>query len=236
MSRFVIPLLFVLVSALPTLAQTITLPVGVRGEPGQFIEIIATTDSEHVSWYIVDKQGLNLFPQRLQNDKRVAVVTSLKAGNYRVLAVVAKGDIPSEFAETTVTVGDPKPDDDVPPGPGPGPTPAGPRGIVVVYESAGNDNTTPQELVRWGATQNLLQRNQYLKSKGHTIMFLDDDQVGSDDKESPVLTMWKPHVADLTLPAVVIYELKTKKVIHKQSVPFNITESQFLEIVKSHES
>lgn len=96
------------------------LPTEVKGEPTAFIRVQAETDCTTVKWRVADP-GLNLFPVDLLKDTKVAVVTAARPGRYRLTAVAAKGDVPTDIAEVIVVVGNPtptptpKPDDPVNP-------------------------------------------------------------------------------------------------------------------------
>lgn len=114
--------ILLLLTALPALSQQIKLPSEVRGAIGEFIQVKADTPDAYVSWLAMDA-GLNLFPTSLLRDTKTAVVVSTTPGRFRLLAVTAKGDKPSEWATTVVIVGDAPP---VPPGPGPQPPGPGP--------------------------------------------------------------------------------------------------------------
>ena len=114
-------ILSVLLFAAPLWAgPLLTLPKEVKGEPGAFLRVVAETPGKVVKWRPVDP-GLNLFPVDLLKDTKVAVVVALKPGRYRLQAVTALADEPSDIVETTVIVGD-APD----PGPDPGPNPPEP--------------------------------------------------------------------------------------------------------------
>ena len=107
--------------------QTLTLPAEVRGNPGEFVTVPATTDGKSVQWLTMDA-GLNVFPVTLLKDSKTAVVTSTVKGRYRLLAYTAKGDMPSAPAICVVVIGEAPP---VPPGPGPKPDPTPPAPIPV---------------------------------------------------------------------------------------------------------
>ena len=112
---------------------TLELPAEVKGEPGAFVQVPAKTDGKVVQWKAIDA-GLNLFPVDLLRDTKTAVVTAAKAGRYRLIAVTAKGDELSPFAETLIVIGDAPQPPPVPPGPNPPepPTPA-PQGFRVIF-------------------------------------------------------------------------------------------------------
>lgn len=213
-------LLFMLLAVPIGYAQELSLPIGVRGDVGDFIVVNAETTDSHVKWYVVDS-GLKLFPQELQNDTKRAVVIALKAGNYRLLAVSAKGDVPSNIAECVVTIGNPPPDP-VPPPPGPTPPPepdpvpppvvVGPRTVLIVYESS--DKFQP-----WSNTLTRLRNGpiaDYLNGKGHKLNLLDTDERGSGGKPSSTLTAWKPYLEGLKLPAIFIIDSQTNLILNKE--------------------
>jgi len=116
MRRLSVALLLFLASTCQ--AQSLTLPAEVKGDPGAFLSVPATTDGKVVRWVALDA-GLNIFPVELLKDSKTAVVTAPK-GRYRLLAYTALGDVPSAPAICTVIIGEAPP---IPPGPGPGPDP-----------------------------------------------------------------------------------------------------------------
>jgi hypothetical protein len=139
-------------------APTLDLPETVDGPVGGFITVAAETNGTVVRWHAIDP-GLNLFPVELLRDSRAAVVTSSRAGRYRLLAYTALGDVPSDPETVTVIVGDAPP---VPPGPQPpGPTPPGPvppepqpdaapfpadgLHVLIVYETAKVGDLTAEQ-------------------------------------------------------------------------------------------
>jgi hypothetical protein len=213
----------------PILAQEVRLPTQVTGDVGDFVVVTADTEDSVVKWFVVDK-GLKLFPQELQNDTKKAVVIALTPGRYRLLAVSAKDGTPSDFAECAVVIGGVVP---VPPGPSPppvppDPTPAGLRELVVIRETA---DSTPQQ-ARLLTTLRTGAFDTYLRSKGHRLYVLDDDSVGSDGRPSPLVEAWKPIVAGIPMPVLVIVEPKTRGVLAKQPLPESA--DAVLELLKQH--
>lgn len=99
------------------LAQQITLPPEVKGKPGSFITIPATTDGSIVQWVALDS-GLELFPAELLASTRTAVVIAQVEGTYRLLAYTAKGDQPSKPTICSIIV---KQSEPTPPAPEPEP-------------------------------------------------------------------------------------------------------------------
>lgn len=103
-------------------SQDLKVPAEVRGEVASFVTIVAETEGKSVKFVPLDG-GLSVFPQGLLSNPKVTVVTSARAGSYRVLAYSAKGDVPSDPAITTVIIGvAPVPPGPVPPQP-PAPVP-----------------------------------------------------------------------------------------------------------------
>lgn len=119
----------------------------------------------------------------------------------------------------------------VPPMPVPPvPTPAGSRALLILRETA---ETTPQ-LARLVTGLRSGPSAEYLKSKSHTLDILDDDSVGSDGKPSKIVEGWRPHFKDLTLPALLIYDPKTKVVVFKQSLPVTETAESVVATLRAH--
>lgn len=238
--RFISAAVLLLTFAAVAEAQAIKLPAEVKGSVGAFVVVNAETDDATVKWYSIDKQ-LNLFPAHLLKDTKIAVVTALVPGRYRLLAVSAKGDIPSDFAECIVVVGDapplpptPVPPTPVPPTPTPpvppDPTPAGSRSVYIIRETA---DTTAQ-LARLITSLRAGPSADYLRTNGHSLIVLDDDAVGSDGKPSALVEAWRPYFKDLTLPALIIIDQKTSKLIHRSSLPPTATDATVLATLKAH--
>jgi hypothetical protein len=99
--------------------QDLKLPAEIRGEPNQFITIIADTPGEIVRFVSVDP-GLSIFPADLLANKKATVVTG-PAGRYRIIAYTAISGKPSDPSTITVIIGN-TPN----PGPNPGPQPPTP--------------------------------------------------------------------------------------------------------------
>lgn len=123
--KTVLALICPLILAASALAvpPTLTLPTEVKGDVTAFIKIPAVTTGKTVQWVAIDP-GLNVFPIDQLKDTKTAIVTSARAGRYRMLAYTALADEVSEPAICVVVVGQPPPEPG--PGPGPGPTPPTP--------------------------------------------------------------------------------------------------------------
>lgn len=120
--------------------EHIELPREVRGSPGSFIKVPATTTGATVRWHAVDA-NLNLFPVELLRDTKTAVVIGMVPGRYKLLAWTAVNGEPTHAAECVVVIGDPPPVPPVPPpvpppepDPAPSPRPGGFAGEV--YDQA----------------------------------------------------------------------------------------------------
>ena len=100
----------------------LTIPSEVKGGVGEFVAVRGVTPSSWVHFVPVDA-GLSVFPSELLRDPKSTVVSSARAGRYRLLAYA--GDEKSgTHALVTVVIGDAPPE----PAPGPGPKPPAPPG------------------------------------------------------------------------------------------------------------
>jgi hypothetical protein len=115
----------------------ISLPAEVKGEPGDFLKIPATTIGAEVRWYAVDT-GLKIFPADQLRDSKTAVAIAIKPGKYRLIAWTAIQGTPTDAAVCVVIIGDaPGPDPPPPPPPPPPPTPVDPlfQGLASTFAS-----------------------------------------------------------------------------------------------------
>jgi hypothetical protein len=124
----------------------------VRAIAGDWIVLRAETDGKIVRWKALDA-GIRIAPPELAlRDAKTALATSCRPGVYRVHAVTAKADVPSEIVEFRVTVeGDAPPPG---PGPGPGPTPPPePTDPIArrIREALAADPGTPAQKREWAA-------------------------------------------------------------------------------------
>lgn len=182
-------LLAVLVLSAGCLAAppVVTVPAEVTGEVGSFVAVRATVkDGKAVKFVAVDA-GLNLFPADLLADKTATVVTSAKAGRYRILVYSGNADGPSEPAMTTVVIGDGKPADPVKPPPAkPEPPVVAPAAVyyfaVVRPDQATKDVADAMRLAAWDE----------LRKAGHLV------------KDIPVSELPSGLSLPATLPAVIV--------------------------------
>lgn len=114
-------LIAVLFFATPLYAVDIKVPDTVKGQPSTFIQIKAETTGKVVKWKSLDPD-LSLFPTDLLKDTKTAVVVALRPGKFRLVAVTAAGDEPSDLALVVIDTTDGKPTPPNPPTPTP-PTP-----------------------------------------------------------------------------------------------------------------
>lgn len=85
------------------------LPETVRGDVADFIVIKADTNGKMVKWKVLDTD-LKLFPVELLKESKVAIVSARKLGTFRIMAVTALGDEPSEIVICKVVIGNGPPD------------------------------------------------------------------------------------------------------------------------------
>lgn len=98
-------LLLAIALSLPCAPPVIELPTEVKAEPGDFIQVPASTSGKSVKWVPLDP-GLSLFPTELLKDTRIAVVIAKTPGRYRLLALTCAGDELADPAITTIIVGE----------------------------------------------------------------------------------------------------------------------------------
>ena len=109
----------------PPVEPVLNFPSRVEGDVGDFIEVVPQTNLGEVHYYVVDK-GLKKLPDSVAlADHTVAVVQSMTAGQYRILAFSASGSKPVGPIEIMVVVHGPQPPP-TPPTPPPTPPPAPP--------------------------------------------------------------------------------------------------------------
>lgn len=119
-----------------------------------------------------------------------------------------------------------------PPGPGPQPQPVvgGPKKIVVLRESL---EPTP-EMGRLIVQMESGPIGSYLAEKKHEFESFDKDAKDETGAPSAYVRPFLDAAKGATLPAVVIVELATGKVVHSQALGEHPTAAALLEIVKGH--
>lgn len=91
---------------------------------------------------------------------------------------------------------------------------AGPRGVTIIRESS---EDTPAAGRLWTALRNP-PHSDYLKEKGHTLLILDADAEDENGRPSPAVEVWKPVIVGVKMPALVIYDPASKKILDKRSI------------------
>lgn len=148
--------ILLLLAAAPLYAAppTLTLPPEVTGDVAAFVVVKAKTDGKVVKFVALDP-GLNVFPAELLSDPTATVVTSARAGRFRLLAYTGTADGPSEPAVCAVVIGGstvppPLPPPDKPPPDNP-PPPATLFFLVIRPDGpASPEFTKTMENAAWG--------------------------------------------------------------------------------------
>lgn len=180
-------------------AATLKLPAEVKGAPAEFIRVAAETDGKVVRWLAIDK-GLSLFPADLLKDTRTAVVVAREPGRYRLLAVTALGDEPSEPAVCTVVIGD------VPPPPPPPPPGAKLWAIAVVDNEAMSASVAAvvADKALWAAVEKAGHRWRVLDARSEAVRKNNYERFVREAGGAPALLLLGPdgrRLKSLRLPA-----------------------------------
>ncbi|VTS05331.1 hypothetical protein [Tuwongella immobilis] len=86
----------------------IELPRELKGQPGRLIRLSAKTAPEcKIVRWLVASEDADVIP--LGDDGKSAIFSAATSGTYKIVAYTAKGDIPSEPAVCSITVGQPTP-------------------------------------------------------------------------------------------------------------------------------
>jgi len=213
--------------AWPAFAGDIDLPSEVKGKPGTFIRVPATTKGAVVRWLAFD-EGLNVFPVDLLKDTKTAVVVAAQPGKFRIGAWTAIDGVPTEAAVTTILVEGPAPPP-VPPTPPvppipPIPIPTGFRALFV-FESADEAKMPAAQLSILTSTK----IRQYLNEKAKGYRFIDKDTDLSKDDET-WRKIWEASKSTLpALPALVL--ISDQK---GEAFPLPTTEADTLALLKKY--
>lgn len=196
--------------------------------PGDLVILDASeSDAKAFAWTVLPESAAGKFLAVERGTK--AVFASGQPGQYTFVLATAAGDHVA-VALVTVTVGVPTPQ---PPGPGPNPpqppAPAGTRGVLILRESA---DTTPA-LARVLTGLRTGKAADYLRDKGHTLTILDDDAVGPDGKPAPLLDTFRAEFSGVALPALIVYDLATKRVLDKRVIADTTTADSVVEVIKA---
>lgn len=109
-------------------------------------------------------------------------------------------------------------------------TPAGPRRILIAYESKGADEQFMGELVTLRKDADA----GYLKSKSHVLDILDLDAKGPDGQPSTRVVEFKANFADLKPPVLMVIA-PPSKVLSVEAVPESVKATELIEKVKAKE-
>lgn len=156
-------------------------------------------------------------------------VYSLPTGDQHVTVVAAWGSV-IEGGQVDITLLDdgrmvkvghgpqPPPDPDVPDPPEPEPTPPvveGKRTVVLLYELG--DQTAEIGRMTVALRKPTGEHDAYLKSNGHTLLILDEEQ--QDGSGQPLKLVTELRSLGVPLPGLFILDTNTGAVLHKQSLP-----------------
>lgn len=166
----------------------VTVPAEVAGEVGGFVPVRATVAGSKVVKFVPLDGGLNVFPADLLADKTATVVTSGKAGRYRILCYSGNADGPSDAVTVTVVIGGAAPIVDPVK---PDVVKAEKLAVVVVEESA--TRTVKQ-------AEQLTSLRKWIDAGGHTLFLVDKDDPAA------VRNGYLPYARDL--PAVLVFDQK----------------------------
>lgn len=124
----------------------------------------------------------------------------------------------------------PAPEPTPPPDPPePEPVPSGKRWVLLVHESSENSPGFSQAVT-------LLRQpphGPWMVSNGHSLSILDKD--ATDEHGKSAFATWQPHFADLALPAVLVLDKGTGKVVHKESLAEGFTAEDVIALLKGDE-
>ena len=197
--------------------------------PGKFTTLDASESiGKGFSWSVPPSLAADDY-QISESGTRLMFAT-VTPGEYTFALAVATGDV-ANVVQVRVRVGEPPAP--IPPGPTPPPEPptppSGQRAVLILRESA---ETTPA-LARLLTSLRAGTQATYLKSKGHSLSILDDDAVDPSGKPSPAVEAWRPHFADLKLPALIVYDPATKSILDKRVIVEATTADGIIELVKA---
>lgn len=212
-------------------ANWVSLPVNPPApQPDPIPVVVPAADPE--SWIIKDAAGRRIVDASLEK-----IAASLKAGRWTAEGIPRPGE---KGVSLSIVVDDgvkplppeptpepPKPD---PPKPDPPPVVEGPRSVLIIRESL---KDTPE----FGGLLVGIRNGEaagYLKSRGHKLFTLDDNDKDMGGQPTPLVEKWRPHYAGMTLPAVFILSDKGE-LVHKQSIDAKASDPNVvLDILKAH--
>lgn len=185
---------------------------------------------------VVDSTG-----KRIENANIEAIADQLPLGTFSIQAIPAPGQTGwTRYVTVSEAPGPvPPPKPPVPPTPPPvppvpppvPPTPVpGQRAVLIIRETA---DGTP-ELSRLLVALRSGPQADYLRQKGHTLHILDDDSVDQNGRPSPIVEAWRPHIAGMTLPLLIVIDPATSTPLLKEFIAPTATAEQIVARVKEY--
>jgi len=80
----------------------VQLPPTVQAKPGRLVQIAAKSEQKLVKWFLIGEDADLI----VMESSKSAIFSASNAGEYRVLAWVASGDVPSDAAVCVIRVGE----------------------------------------------------------------------------------------------------------------------------------
>lgn len=134
----------------------------------------------------------------------------------------ANGDVVHRVIAKEFVIGEPAPP------PPPPPPESGERTIFIVHET---EDDTPAQAMTLVALRAGPQAT-WLRSQGHKLYVLDDDEGDGRGNRAPLLVRLDPYIKDVPLPALVVCDTATGKVLAKQTIPAGTSADAIVEAIK----
>jgi hypothetical protein len=155
-------------------APVVTLPASKTAKPNRYFCLKAGGNCPTVKWIIPD--GLEQLDPSIPLADKLAIVLIGDTGTYTVRCYGALGDVASDVATCTVTIGEPTPPvppvPPVPPGPTPGPAPIPASGlrVLIVFDdaTAASLPAGQREIIYGQATRDFLNAKTVVGTDGKT--------------------------------------------------------------------
>lgn len=220
-----------LLTASPSAAQIKAKPTYRVGEPiVAEAALIASGEDAACSW-LADSEGCEL---REVDGGKLAHVWAVPGKHKLFLAVATFTDgrpsIQLHRAFFEVVDGDPVPPDPVPPEPDPVPPEpeSGPRVVLIVHETTDDAPWLKSLMVKLRSGIEA----DYLASKGHLAVFLDDDLTDGDQNKAELLHRYADAVTEDKLPALLIIDRSTEKLITSERLAPGTTAANITEAIR----
>lgn len=138
-------------------------------------------------------------------------------------------DIDMDRYSATFTVGDAPDPEPVPPDPDPEPTPpeSGARNVFIIRESEDDTPALAALFVSLRAGPSAT----WLRNQGHKLTILDDDEGDGKGGRAPDLVKLDPALAGVPLPALIITDKATGKVLTKATITAATTADNVVEAI-----